>query len=166
MLQPLVRRTWAPRGQTPIQRAWDRRDRLSVLSAITLAPRRKRIGLYFDIHTHNITTDEVYRFVRCIRQRLRRRLIVVWDRWNVHRSAARRLQTRCPATVQIEWLPAYAPDLNPTEQVWNHSKYGHLANLVPEDIGHLEYEMLRSFDDMCCRPRLLRSFFHAAQLRL
>lgn len=57
MLQPTVQRTWAPRGQTPLHKSWDRRDRLSVLSALTLAPRRKRLGLYFDIHTHNITTD-------------------------------------------------------------------------------------------------------------
>jgi transposase len=166
MLQPLVRRTWAPCGQTPIQRSWDRRDRLSVLSAITLAPRRKRIGLYFDIHTHNITTDEVYRFVLAIRQRLRRGIIMVWDRWNVHRSAARRLQQRCPSTIQIEWLPAYAPDLNPTEQVWNHSKYSDLANFVPEHIGHLEHELLDSLYAMRCAPDLLRSFFHTAVLVL
>ena len=31
MLQPLRRRTWAPRGQTPVQYAWDRHDRFSVL---------------------------------------------------------------------------------------------------------------------------------------
>jgi len=36
MLRPLVRRSWAPRGQTPIIRCWDRRDRLSVIGAITV----------------------------------------------------------------------------------------------------------------------------------
>ncbi|MBI4758435.1 MAG: IS630 family transposase, partial [Chloroflexi bacterium] len=35
MLQPVVRRTWAPQGKTPIQYSWDRHDRLSVLAAIT-----------------------------------------------------------------------------------------------------------------------------------
>ncbi len=40
MLQPVCRRPWAPRGQTPILRQWDRRDRLSALSALTVAPRR------------------------------------------------------------------------------------------------------------------------------
>jgi hypothetical protein len=34
MLQPLARRSWAPRGQTPVIRCWDRRDRLSVIAAI------------------------------------------------------------------------------------------------------------------------------------
>ncbi len=39
MLQPVVRRTWAPRGETPVHRSWDRHDRLSVISAITVSPR-------------------------------------------------------------------------------------------------------------------------------
>jgi hypothetical protein len=61
MLKPTVRRTWSPCGQTPIHQSWDRRDRLSVLSALTLAPRWRRLGLYFDLHAHNITTEEAVR---------------------------------------------------------------------------------------------------------
>jgi len=35
-LTPTVRRTRAPRGQTPVLAAWDRRDRLSAIRALTL----------------------------------------------------------------------------------------------------------------------------------
>jgi CheY-like chemotaxis protein len=38
--------TRAPKGETPIQRQWERHDRLSVISAITVAPRRRRLALY------------------------------------------------------------------------------------------------------------------------
>jgi transposase len=166
MLQPTVRRTWAPRGRTPIHKSWGRRDRLSVLSAVTLAPRRKRLGLYFDIHTHNITTDEAVRFIRWVRRRLGRRIILVWDRWNVHRSALRRLWDRGNGSVGIEWLPAYAPELNPAEHVWNHAKYTDLANFLPDDVSHLGDAVVGSLDGMCRRPSLLRSFVHAAKLTL
>jgi hypothetical protein len=64
MLQPLRRRTWAPRGQTPIQNAWDRHDRLSVLGALSLAPWALRIGLYFGLYDHNITAADVVKFVK------------------------------------------------------------------------------------------------------
>jgi transposase len=166
MLQPGVRRTWAPRGQTPIHHSWDRHDRLSVISAITIAPQRRRLGLHFDIHTHNITTDEVYRFVQSLRRRLRRGIILVWDRWNVHRAAARRLsESRGPA-VGMEWLPAYAPELNPTEQVWNHAKYTDLANFLPNDAAHLADELFGSLLTMRSDRLLLRSFIHAAKLKL
>ena len=36
MLQPLRRRTWAPRGQTPIHYAWDRHDRWSVMEHVEM----------------------------------------------------------------------------------------------------------------------------------
>jgi hypothetical protein len=54
MLQPLVRRTWAPRGETPVHRTWDRHHRLSVISALTVSPNRRRLGLYFSMHDANI----------------------------------------------------------------------------------------------------------------
>ena len=49
MLTPTVRRTLAPRGQTPLQNAWDRHDRISVISALTISPVRRRLGLYFQL---------------------------------------------------------------------------------------------------------------------
>lgn len=52
MLQPVVRRPWASRGRTPIQYSWDHHDRLSAISALTLPPKRKRLGLYFQLYSH------------------------------------------------------------------------------------------------------------------
>ena len=47
-MAPLVRRTQAPRGQTPVlkQKAACR-EKVSVIAALTLAPRRNRLGMYF-----------------------------------------------------------------------------------------------------------------------
>jgi transposase len=115
MLQPHNRRSWSPRGQTPIQRSWDRHDRLSVISAITLSPKRKRLGLYFDILDRNITADEFEVFVERLLRRCRRGLTLVMDRWQVHKCGARRLERRYGKRLRIEWLPAYAPELNPAE---------------------------------------------------
>ena len=64
MLQPVVRRTWAPSGQTPVMYSWDRHDRLSVIAGLTLAARRRRIGLYFAVHESNATAEEVEAFLR------------------------------------------------------------------------------------------------------
>ena len=114
MLQPTVRRTWAPMGQTPIHKSWDRRDRLSAISAITLSP-VGRLGLYFDILDHNVTADDFEAFIERLRRRVRRPLTLVIDRYSVHRSAAKHLLARFPGRLRIEWLPAYAPDLNADE---------------------------------------------------
>ena len=164
MLQPLVRRTWAPRGQTPVMYSWDRHDRLSVIAALSVSARRRRIGLYFAVHDRNVKAEEFEAFLRQMQRALRRKLIVVMDRWSVHRKAARSLFG--DGRFWIEWLPPYAPDLNPVEHVWNHTKYGDLANYIPDDRLDLELELDWSIDQTRKRPKLLRSFFHAAELKL
>ena len=108
MLQPLVRRTWAPEGQTPVMYSWDRHDRLSVIAGLSLSARARRIGLYFAIHEKNVTAEEVETFVRRVQRSLGRKLIVVMDRWAVHRKAAKGLFG--DERFWIEWLPPYAPD--------------------------------------------------------
>lgn len=171
MLQPLVRRTWAPRGQTPVLRCWDRRDRLSVTAAITVPPcrQRHRLRVLFRIQDRNVKTKDTLAFLRALDRQLRVPLIVVLDRLNVHRAAVKRwLAGRSPEAprVAIEWLPAYAPDLNPTEQVWNHGKRVDLANLTPRDADDLRGHVRRSLIHQRCRPNLLASFFDHAGLPL
>ena len=65
----------------------------------------------------------------------------------------------------LSWT-AVAPNLNPVEHVWNHTKYGDLANYVPDDVLDLAIEFQMSIDQTRERPELLRSFFHAAELEM
>lgn len=59
------------------------------------------------------------------------------DRLNVHCKTICLLQAAHPDRFGVEWLPPYAPDLNPVEMVWNHTKYGDLVNFIPDEIHHL-----------------------------
>lgn len=165
MLQPIRRSTWAPRGRTPIHDAWSRHDRLSVLSALTLSPRQRHVGLLFDVWGHNITAAEVLIMLRSLRRRFRQGYLLVLDRWQVHRSAVRQLLGRT-LKVEVQWLPAYAPQLNPCEQVWQRSKHVDLPNFVPEHREHLRLEVEDALDTMRHEPPILRSFFAWAGLRL
>ena len=165
MLQPTVRRTWAPKGETPIQRQWERHDRLSVISAITLAPRRRRLGLYWRIQDRNICGEDVVGFLRLIRRSLRRRILVILDRGKVHKAAVvRNYVQRHAYNIHLEELPGYAPQLNPTEQVWNHTKYADMPNLAPDDLEELQSLVRSSLSDTRGQSGLLHSFFHLAGL--
>ncbi len=171
MLQPLVRRTWAPRGQTPIIRCWDRRDRLSVIGAILVPPGggRRRLTAVFRIHARNIRTPQATEFLRILDRHVRGPLIVVQDRLNVHRAAVRRwLASRPPGAprAMAEWLPPYAPDLNPAEQLWNNSKRVDLANLAPASRDDLRGHVRRSLIRQRCSPSLLAAAFDHAGLRM
>ena len=166
MLQPVVRRTWAPEGCTPVHYSWDRRDRLSAISGISLSPKRKRLGLYFDVQDHNIVTDDFETFVERVLHRLERGIILVIDRWQVHRSGARRLLMRFRRRLQIEWLPPYAPELNPAEQVWTRTKYVDLSNYIPDDVLELGRRVSDSIRHTRSQQKLLRSFFQHAKLKI
>jgi transposase len=166
MLQPVVRRTWAPAGMTPVLESWDRRERLSAISALTVAPRRRRLGLHFQLLGRNVRWPDVYRFLSSLMSKLRRPLTVVLDRLGAHRAAAERLEARFGERIRFEWLPAYAPELNPTKHVWGHTKHSDLANYVPDDIDDLGRAVDRSLAMKRSEPALLRSFFEHAGLRL
>ncbi|MGH7926404.1 MAG: transposase [Candidatus Binatia bacterium] len=160
------RRTWAPRGQTPIQRAWERHDRLSVIGALSCSPRRRSIGLSFQIYDQNVRAEQMVQFLHEMRRQLRRRLIVVWDRLRVHQSAAKRLQRETSGEFLFEWLPAYAPEINPVEAMWSYSKHCALANFVPDDVHELEDAVVETICDQATDSDLKRSYFVNAELKL
>jgi len=166
MLQPVVRRSWAPRGQTPLLRQWDRHDRLSAVSAISVSPQRRRLGLCWEAHRDNIRTEQMVAFLRALRRRLANGFILILDRWSVHRAAVRRLLARPGRRVEVEWLPSHAPELNPVEQVWNRAKYCDLANLAPQSLDHLDQLVCGSLGQTQDQSHLLRSFFRTAKLSL
>jgi transposase len=64
MLTPTVRRTWAPRGSQPILDCWDRRDRLSAISCLTVSPKIGRLNLHFRLSPDHIDAEEVVDFSR------------------------------------------------------------------------------------------------------
>jgi transposase len=68
--------------------------------------------------------------------------------------------------ITVEWLPTYAPDLNPAEQIWNHAKYSDLANFIPENCADLHRHVNASLAGQRENSRLLHSFFKTAELSL
>jgi transposase len=72
MLTPTVRRTWAPMGKTPLLSCWDRRDRLSAISCISVSPRAGRLNVYFTLLKDNCNAKapEIVAFLRQLKQQL------------------------------------------------------------------------------------------------
>jgi transposase len=166
-LTPSVRRTFAPRGQTPVLEAWDRRDRISAISCITLSPLRGRPGLYFELLPVNQTIhgEEVVAFLKELRCQLRGGFTVVWDRSNTHsKSKVVKAWLAQHPEVVAEDFPGYAPDLNPDEWVWGWAKYGRLSNLAAWDADELWDQIVMTFIDLKYQPRLLNAFIEEAGL--
>lgn len=147
-LTPTVRRTLAPRGQTPILPCYDRRDKISALSCIRLSPRWYLPDLHFQLlpDKANVHGEEVVAFLQQLRQQVRR-FTVVWDRSQIHsRSKVVRAYLAEHPEIVAEDLPAYAPELNPDELVWCWVKYGRLANYAPENLQVLREQVERELN--------------------
>jgi transposase len=163
LLIPTVRRTWAPRGQTPLVHHRYRHDKVSAISAVTVSPTRHHCGLYAHFHLANITHVEVAIFLRELLRHLAGPIIVVWDGGTIHRGAAvRHLLARHPR-LQVERFPAYAPELNPDELVWNYLKRD-LANGRPDTLDELLTDLTRVTRRLRRSPALLRAFLVGSAL--
>jgi putative transposase len=139
---------------------------LSAIGAVTLSPQRRRINTYWQFKGGNIVATDVVAFLRHLHRQTGQKLIVVLDRFNVHRKAARLLKERGAGWLSIEWLPAYSPDLNPVEAMWSCTKYGDLANFIPDDLHDLEEAVVDSLISQFGDHSIKRSYFQTAKLTL
>ena len=169
MLTPTVRRTLAPRGKTPILKRWDRQDRISALSAVTVSPKRRRLGLVFRLlpDDQNAHGEDTVAFLKQRRRPLPGPMTVLWDRSNIpDRAKVVRAYLGEHPEVKTEPLPSYAPETNPDERVWEHTKHGRLANFTPEDTAELRSVLVEEFGRLHRRPELLAAFLRHAGVRV
>ena len=167
-LTPTVRRTLAPRGQTPILRCWDRRDKISAISAITLSPQWHLPGLYFQLlpTNDNFHGEDVVAFLKELKRHLPR-FTVIWDRGNIHnKSGVVRDFLAGQSAIMTEDLPGYAPELNPDELVWCWTKYGRLSNDAAPNMGALRERVQQELEYLKEPPYRLLDFVDHAGLPL
>lgn len=158
-----VVRTYAPRGQTPILHPFQTHDHLSVMSGITVMGK-----LYTLVHDEPLTGCQSVVFLRHLLQHAGDKLLVIWDGSPIHRSALVKsfLAEGGTKSIHLEQLPAYAPDLNPDEGVWQHLKRVEMRNLCCSDLCHLRTELWLATMRLRNKPNLIRAFFAEAGLRI
>jgi transposase len=167
MLTPTVRRTWAKRGHTPVLSCWDRRDRLSVISCVTVSPQAGRLNLYFEIlpDKANAHGEDIVAYLRQLKAQLGGPFTVIWDGSKIHsRSAVVKAYLAKHPEIQAKTLPGYAPELNPDEGVWGWCKYGRLANLAAQNTSDLRAKVTQELSKLKRNQKLLNSFIEETGL--
>ncbi len=163
LLLPSVRKTWAPRGQTPILRHKTRRDKISVISGVSVSPRRRHLNLYFELFPTNIGHVEACMFLDQLLKHLRGPVVAVWDNASIHKGDPIREMCRRHSRLHLELFPSYAPELNPDEGVWKLAKE-ELANGRPDSIEDLAVPLLSALERIAASQSLLRSCIHHSDL--
>lgn len=159
--RPTRVRTWAPRGQTPVLQYHFNWHQLSVMAGLSV--RR----FYFRLFPGAIRGPQVIEFLKALRTQLRRPLLVLWDGLPAHRSRlVRDYLESLDGAIQIERLPAYAPELNPVEYIWAYLKQHELPHFCAEDFAHLTTVARRRLASMQRRTTLVCAFWKQAELPL
>jgi transposase len=141
--------------------------KVSVIAALCVTPQRDRVHLFFRLHRDaNITAPLVVEFLRHLLRQLRGPVVVIWDRLLAHRANRVQDLIHYNHRLHTQFLPPYAPDLNPTENVWSYLKINPLANLPLSDSESLAQMTHRYGRSVQRKQILLRAFLKHTPLFL
>jgi putative transposase len=169
LMAPLVRRSWAPKGQPAVLTPKaQHREKVSVAAALWLTPQRNRLGLGYQTRVNGyFTNTHVATFLEDCLGGWQRRLVVVWDGGTMHKGdPLDTLVEEADGRLDLELLPPYAPELMPVEQLWAWLKYDRLCNFAPDNAQQLDEAIRRELDTIRDDQQRLQNFFHASDLPL
>ena len=126
-------RTWAPRGQTPVLQYHFNWKTLSAIAGVTWW------NFYFRLFPGAIRSPQIIQFLAHLSRHIPGKLLIIWDGLPGHRSrAVWEFVQQQRGRLWLEYLPGYAPELNPVEYLWSHWKQHELPNFCPQDFGRAQ----------------------------
>jgi hypothetical protein len=167
-LIPPVRRTWSPRGTTPILRhrmAW---KKASMAAALGYWPDATKARLCFHLQPDSYDTDSLIGVLEQLAGFYRgQRVVLLWDGLSAHWSH----KMRAHLDNQRDWLtaerlPAYAPELNPVEYLWANLKGGELANFASDTVPEVADQAQQGIRRVCDSDSLVVGFLAHTGLSL
>ncbi len=103
-------------------------DKLSVSAGLTFRE------FYFRLYPGSIGELEVSDFLKALLRHIQHPLLIVWERLAAHRSGlVREFVELSEGHIATEYLPPYAPELNPGEYIWACWKQHEPPNVRPKD---------------------------------
>ncbi len=151
--------TWAPLGQTPVVEDSGDRFGLKLISAVS-----PRGDMRFAVIEGRMNSEKFIEFLKKLHADAGKPIIVIADNASYHSSDKVKKFAGKSQDIHLGWLPKYAPELNPDEQVWNHAK-ARLARLFIENKENLKACVLNIMRSIQKTKKLIVSFFHLKETR-
>ena len=164
--QPSVRRTWAPKGETPVLIHAFNWKKLSVCAALGYRWDGRRCRVWFQTRPGSYNAESLIGFLKDLKKHLRgQKAILVWDGLPAHKSRDMKAYLDTQAIwLRVERLPGYSPDLNPVESLWGNIKGQELANRCAENLGESEIALRSGMERVRGSGGLPFAFLHHAGL--
>lgn len=154
-------RGYAPKGETPVVRGLAQRATTSMISAVS-----NRGSLRFMIYKGGLNTALFLKFLKRLVAKNPRKVFLIVDRLRVHKA---RLVLDWLATkterIELFYLPAYSPELNPDEYLNNTLK----AQMRPlprlASVSQLQAQLGSLMKSNQKNPALISSLFQHPEVR-
>jgi transposase len=168
MMTPTIRRTFAPRGSTPVNKVFDPHGRVSVSGAITISPGRTRVSLQYYMLADNVNFrgPSVVDFLKHLQNQIRGPITIIWDQIIIHSSDVVLEYLQTVPLIVTESFPPYAPELNPVDRAWFYLKYSRFPNYTPPTMTKLRCTVESEIKRLQGKPDLLRSFIRQSEVPL
>ena len=154
-LTAVVGKTWAVKGETPIQKVTGKRASISAMSAIS-----KSGNLLFTLHDKKITSKEIIQFFsQMLKHHKRRHLVVVIDQARPHVSKMVKKYISEQKRLHVFYLPPYSPDFNPDEKVWFYLKNEGLKSHKAKTKIEMKALVYKKLYNMSKNSKLICSLF-------
>ena len=159
-----MKRTWAPRGETPkVRTSLQHNQRVNVIGALLISASGRKVKLRAKRHEVNLTGDQIIDFLKHLLGRVRGPILLVWDKAPIHqRKAVQELIGR-RKRLYVYNFPTCAPELNPVEFVWTQAEE-YLASTAPENIVELRSNVQAALQRTRVSQKRLRACLHASDL--
>jgi transposase len=145
--------TWGAIGQTPVVEDSGERFGLKLISAVS-----PRGDMRFAVIEGRMNSDKFIEFLKKLHADAGKPIIVIADNASYHSSGKVEKFARESQAIHLGYLPKYAPELNPDEQVWNHAK-ARLAKLFIDSAHTMKQSVLNIMRSIQKQSWLIQSFF-------
>jgi transposase len=153
--------SYSKRGVTPVIPGTGQRLRCNMISTVT-----NRGSLAFMVFTERFTAGVCVRFLTRLMRHARRRVFLILDRHPVHESAAvRRWIAAHRGRLELFFLPAYSPDLNPDEFLNQDVKSNALGRRRPQHRAEMIAGLRAYLRSTHRQPEIVKRYFHAESVR-
>jgi transposase len=147
--------TWGIKGQTPIVPRTGQRSSVNMISAVSA-----RGHLRFMVTKGRVNGPVFAKFLERLMHKASRPVFLILDGSSIHRSRpVREYVATLKGRLRLFFLPAYSPELNPDEQVWNYVKHHGVGKAALRDRNELKKFALARLRSLQKLPWTIRMFF-------
>jgi transposase len=145
--------TWGAIGQTPVVEDSGDRFGLKLISAVS-----PRGDMRFAVIAGRMNSEKFIEFLKKLHADAGKPIIVIADNASYHSSGKVAKFARESQSIHLGYLPKYAPELHPDEQVWNQAK-ARLGKLFIDSAQSMKRSVLNIMRSIQKQSWLIHSFF-------